>query len=361
MAKRPAPLVSADPEFYAIGRDFFVKKSVKETKKNAEAPPLRHVTFAAEKLEKGDAHKETGRGLSNQKHKDIKELIKDGWPVMLHGHGSKIDVLDTFTQDFLSEYTVVMIEGFDARLAFNRCLAAAVAVTTKRKLKDIQHLSVDALLSQILLNNKTKNIAFVVKSLDGVALRSHQTAVMKLADNFAFIASVDHVRAPLLWDQSTVEKFVWREISTFVPYHREVLGSCGMLLPAWSGLGTTEAGVKRQSLQVVMVSLTPNHRQLVELLAKLQSAEDKGAIKKTVLLEKSRKAMIASDQNKLNSLLIELIDHGIVKIRKDNENGLERLFIPGTRAEVLRYSKGDFSVDDDVIFDDTDVATARGG
>lgn len=64
----------------------------------------------------------------------------------------------------------------------------------------------------------------------GAALRSGETQSIlgELASipGICFIASMDHINAPLLWDKRTATNFNWvyQELTTFVPYNQETKG-----------------------------------------------------------------------------------------------------------------------------------------
>jgi origin recognition complex subunit 2 len=72
------------------------------------------------------------------------------------------------------------------------------------------------------------------------------------------------VNAPLLWDFALLDRFgwVWHDATSFAPYRLETA-----FAPAVVG---APAESRARSIQYVLQSLTPNHRNILALLAKRQ-------------------------------------------------------------------------------------------
>ena len=77
------------------------------------------------------------------------------------------------------------------------------------------------------LEERGEPVYLVVHNLDGPALRGEraQAALSLLASSplVRLICSVDHINAPLIWDQGKLTRynFVWFDTTTYAPYTDE--------------------------------------------------------------------------------------------------------------------------------------------
>ncbi|GAA6058019.1 hypothetical protein JCM3770_003973 [Rhodotorula araucariae] len=215
-----------------------------------------------------------------------------------------------------------------------------------------------------------KPIYLVLHSLDGPSLRlpKHISLLALLAaqPHIHLVASIDHVRAPLLFptaiatarpptaDASTSSEaadlhltfraftFVYHDVSTLVPYDVEVaaLGTLSHLLPPSvfpplsSSLDPTASSLA-QSATHVLASVTDRARRLFNMLGQEQvriaeslprdveramrltgTGEDKApvvAITLHSLKEKATDALIATHPDQVDGFLSEFKDHGVVR------------------------------------------------
>ena len=102
-------------------------------------------------------------------------------------------------------------------------------------------------------------------NIDGVNLRSSHVqqalSVLAAADRVHVVATVDHVNAPLLWDQEVAQRFnwVWHDATTYEPYLSEVTYEAPVM-----GMSRDMAA---RGVGFVLRSLTPNHRDILGILA----------------------------------------------------------------------------------------------
>lgn len=330
---------------FAIGRDYFGPKQKIEEVKDDKVPPLRPVADAVEKIM---ALPFSGRRSKNMLAalEEIKELCLCGYSVLIHGFGSKIDVVTELIEDWLTiDHYVVRIEGFKSTLSLSRCLLAVLTQVLNQPAP--RNMQVEFLASEIAKHADKKQLAFVIDSIDGQVLRDHQSALATLSQCSLFVATADHVRFGLLWDEKTFTKFSWvfQEINTREDYRREVIGAHGNSLPAWCGLGATSEAVASQSMAVVLRSLTANHTALVKMIAEMQIKEGGKHVRATDLLVRCKKQMLATSHVKLRNLLHELIDHAVVKTKKEAATGNEVFYLSGDVALLEKIASGEALVE----------------
>ncbi len=113
-----------------------------------------------------------------------------------------------------------------------------------------------------------RRLYLIVHNIDGPSLRSSkaQEVLSFLADSrgIHLIASIDHINATFLWDQRTLQRcnFLWNDITTYESYGIESVYE----EPIIGGTGSNAA----RGASFVLRSLTPNHRDILRLLAKYQ-------------------------------------------------------------------------------------------
>ena len=80
------------------------------------------------------------------------------------------------------------------------------------------------------------------------------------------MCSVDHINAPLLWDQNKLAKFnfIWHDATNFLPYTEETLNENSLMVRS-SG-----SGLALNSLLRVFESLTPNAKEIYMLIIRHQ-------------------------------------------------------------------------------------------
>jgi origin recognition complex subunit 2 len=270
----------------------------------------------------------------------IVHFAKCGFSVLIHGYGSKIDILNQLVDDHLQEYYVIRIQGFQQNLSLSRCLSQVLTQVLKKP-PPKSSATIEQLADEIA-RNVNQPLAWVVDSIDAPPLRESQEALATVSRTGLFFATGDHFRLGLLWDDATYEKFKWlfKELNSFEDYRREVIGVHGACFPAWCGLGQSQESASSQSLAVVLRSLTPHHTSLVKLVASMQLKEVNNYVKGSDLLKQCRKEMLATNHSKLKSLLHELLDHAIIKTKKESETGNEIFYLSGDKTYLEKIVSG---------------------
>uniref|UniRef100_A0A3B5LLJ5 Origin recognition complex subunit 2 n=1 Tax=Xiphophorus couchianus TaxID=32473 RepID=A0A3B5LLJ5_9TELE len=165
-----------------------------------------------------------------------------GFSVLVYGLGSKKTLLEDFRVSHLSQEIHLVVNGFFPSIT----------------LKSVHPLHRPDLHIYLLIHN-----------IDGPMLRGEKTqsALGQLAalPNLHLVASIDHINAPLVWDQFKQSQFnwLWWECVTFQHYTEETSYENSLLVQQTGALALS-------SLTHVLRSLTPNARGIFKLLAKFQ-------------------------------------------------------------------------------------------
>ena len=286
-----------------------------------------------------------------------------GFSVAVHGCGSKIQVIDAVSHVLREIATpgdkYVRIKGYDQNFPLVRSLSVALQGNAKRTTIRTQ---LDVLKAVEKLP-KSSRLFVMVDSIDGAPLRSHQDFLSEIAskENVFLCGSVDHCKVGLLWSvsQQIRYRWIWLEASTYLPYTNEIKD----LVPFWRDVIDGKTDAASRSINVLN-SLTGSHSDIVKQLADLQlmaMTTNSSVAKKTKkgtndenrdpnappvqvraedLLKRCRKQMIADNQQKMRSILQELIDHRLVLNSKDRDNGNELFWLPFDREKLEQFAAG---------------------
>ncbi|KAJ3219299.1 Origin recognition complex subunit 2 [Dinochytrium kinnereticum] len=184
------------------------------------------------------------------KHQEQKELLKSliamrfsewqlqlaaGFSLMLYGLGSKRSLLSDFISEHCTQYPVLEINGNDLRFDVEddfvgplHTLCAEPSektfISLTEQLSDIKSYFTEDM-------DHFECIYVVIHSIDGSAMRSSacQTLISFVKKScpqgcIRIIASMDHINAPLLWDQTLTEDFrwLWKDVTSFSDYLEEI-------------------------------------------------------------------------------------------------------------------------------------------
>jgi origin recognition complex subunit 2 len=258
-------------------------------------------------------------------------LMCKGFNILTYGLGSKHSVLEDFRIQILDNACHFVVNGFFPGLTIKQVLNIVTS--------EVLHHSAAAfktnydharyIVSTLQANNEGSRINFeiyfIVHNIDGPSLRgeSAQSSLSILAQSpyVHMLASIDHINAPLLWDQKTLSNFnwSWHDTTTYNRYIEE--GSYDNCLLVQH---TSAPGIR--SLMHVVPSLTPNAQSLFKLLVKHQLQSGDGMSFQELYM-KCRKEFLVNSDLALRTHLIEFTDHKLVKSRK-GADGVENLIVP---------------------------------
>ncbi|KAL0720897.1 hypothetical protein Bca4012_035496 [Brassica carinata] len=342
-----------------FSRNYFLAKELSGSSKRS-ARKLSDINIVDEQ-----ELRETACNIETKHEKEIYELLNEyktmypkwvfelrcGFGLLMYGFGSKKGLIEDFASSSLTEYSVVVINGYLPSVNLKQVLLAIAELLSeqlKSRRKSSGSLakgqetfpsrSIDDILSFLhgsQSEDKDCFICLVVHNIDGPALRdpeSQQTlAQLASCSHIRIIASIDHVNAPLLWDKKMVHKqfnWLWHHVSTFAPYKVE-----GVFFPLVLAQGSTAQTAKTAA--IVLQSLTPNAQNVFKILAEYQlSHPDEDGMPTDDLYSASRERFFVSSQVTLNSHLTEFKDHELVKTKR-NSDGQECLSIP-LSSDALR-------------------------
>ncbi|KAJ1298479.1 hypothetical protein BS78_01G456800 [Paspalum vaginatum] len=270
--------------------------------------------------------------------------LRCGFGLLMYGFGSKKRLLEDFASTTLTDFTVMVINGYLPSVNLKQVIATIAEMFwdqikvkckrqpgTRSQSQPFPSQSIDDIIS--FLKHQTSDdvddrVCLLIHNIDGPALRDAESqqclAQVSLCPQVCVVASIDHVNAPLLWDKKMVHtqfKWSWYHVPTFAPY--KVEGVFYPLILASGGHAQTT-----KTALVVLQSLTPNAQSVFRVLAEYQLANEKEeGMPVSSLYTKCRERFLVSSQVTLNSHLTEFKDHDLVKIRKHSD-GQDCLRIP---------------------------------
>lgn len=252
-------------------------------------------------------------------------LLHLGFNILLYGVGSKISVLNQFCEQALTDSCHMIVNGFVSSTSIKKVLTLISSEVLNHQgkfRKDLDHAN----FIKETLQAQPKEIFLIIHSLDGAYLRvsSAQVCLSSLAQSpsIHILASIDHINAPLMWDQKMLSQYnwLWFDTSTYEPYTWEGAYEKSLLVQP-SGL---------DSLSHIMQSVTSNAKGIFRLLARYQL--DKKSCPEVYLgmafddyYRKCRENFLVNSEVTLRSLLVEFHDHKLVKSHRCD--GIEYMII----------------------------------
>ncbi len=281
-------------------------------------------------------------------------VLANGYNVLLYGLGSKKRLLDDFRNKHLQTSCHFVVNGFFPGLTMKQILNTLSSDLLKHSGSFKSLIDQVTFICNELEDRKKatpdrgppKKLFIIVHNIDGPMLRggNAQTVLSLLAQSPAIhmLASIDHINAPLNWDQRKLSKFnwLWHDATTYEFYRDETSYENSLLVQQSGSLALS-------SLTHVVKSLTPNARGIFELLVKyqLEHKSDQGGVYLGMSFHdcylKCREKFLVNSDMTLRAQLTEFKDHKLVRSRK-GQDGVDYLFIPidsGILTEFLEQQK----------------------
>ncbi|UYV68509.1 ORC2, partial [Cordylochernes scorpioides] len=180
---------------------------------------------------------------------------------------------------------------------------------------------------------ESEELYLVLANIDGPNLRSDkaQSILCQLAacPHIHLLASVDHVNAPLMWDQVKLGRLRWVWTNVTDPTSRYL----GETAYEDSQQATTGSRLALSSLTHVFSSLPSNTRKIFLILVRHQleqlSSKHRSYLGMAFqeLVEESKEAFLVNSQLTIRAHLSEFKDHRVIIVRK-GADGTEYLYIP---------------------------------
>uniref|UniRef100_A0A8C4IHQ0 Origin recognition complex subunit 2 n=1 Tax=Dicentrarchus labrax TaxID=13489 RepID=A0A8C4IHQ0_DICLA len=269
-----------------------------------------------------------------------------GFSVLVYGLGSKKALLEDFRVSQLGQEIHLVVNGFFPSITLKSILNALTCEALEHQGSFRTPSDQIQYISQTLKDSPDLHVYLLIHNIDGLMLRGEKTqsALGQLASlpNLHLVASLDHINAPLVWDQFQQSQFnwLWWECVTFQHYAEETSYENSLLVQQTGALALS-------SLTHVLRSLTPNARGIFQLLVKFQ-LENKDNPSYTGLsfqdfYQRCREAFLVNSDLTLRTQLTEFRDHKLIRTRK-GADGVEYLMVAvdaSTLMDFLENEEGD--------------------
>eukprot|EP00897_Mesotaenium_endlicherianum_P007217 jgi/Mesen1/6523/ME000332S05523 len=174
----------------------------------------------------------------------------------------------------------------------------------------------------------------VVHNIDGPGLREVQPVLAKLAacECVHLVASIDNVKAPLLWTKEMADvQFNWKfhHTPTYAPYVDEA----AFIPPLLTTKGAVDSS---RDAALVLHSLTPNARSVFFILAECQMASsEKAGLPFEQWYTMCREKFLVTTTQILRTHLTEFKDHELVRSRRGLD-GQDCLYTPLSTEALVK-------------------------
>ncbi|XP_044287992.1 origin recognition complex subunit 2 isoform X2 [Varanus komodoensis] len=264
-----------------------------------------------------------------------------GFNIVLYGLGSKKDLLENFRISLLQNSVHIVVNGFFPSITVKSILNSITEevldhVGTFRSPQD----QLDFIMERYK-EDPSLELYLLIHNLDSQMLRGDKSQLilgqLSSLPNIYLIASVDHINAPLMWDQAkqSMYNWLWYETTTYSPYIEETSYENSLLIQRSGSLALS-------SLTHVLHSLTPNARGIFRLLVEYQ-LENKDnpswpGLSFQDFYQQCREAFLVNSDLTLRAQLTEFRDHKLIRTKR-GADGVEYLLIPvdnGTLTDFLQ-------------------------
>ncbi|XP_065853236.1 origin of replication complex subunit 2 isoform X1 [Euphorbia lathyris] len=340
---------SGDEEEFGFSRNYFLAKegSKKSTRKITDIDLVDEQELRAAASNVEPKHEKEVIALMNSYKKLHPRWVFElmcGFGLLMYGFGSKKALIEDFASTALTEYPVLVINGYLHSINLKQVVIALAELwwdqlkrkqrkssrTVHKNEQPFNSRSIDDLLAfmdEPQVEGNDSFVCVVIHNIDGPALRDseNQQNVARIAScsHIRIVASIDHVNAPLLWDKKMVHtqfNWNWYHVPTFAPYKIESVFF--PLILAHSGTAQSA-----KTAAIVIQSLTPNAQNVFKILAEYQvSHPEEEGMAVDDLYTVSREQFLVSSKVALNSHLTEFKDHDLVKTRRQSD-GQDCLYI----------------------------------
>ncbi|XP_062972246.1 origin recognition complex subunit 2 [Elgaria multicarinata webbii] len=264
-----------------------------------------------------------------------------GFNIVLYGLGSKRDLLENFRISLLQDSAHIVVNGFFPSITVKSILNSLTEevldhVGTFRSPQD----QLDFIMKRFK-EDPSLELYLLIHNLDSQMLRGDKSqqilGQLSSLPNIYLIASIDHINAPLMWDQAkqSMYNWLWYETTTYSPYIEETSYENSLLIQQSGSLALS-------SLTHVLRSLTPNARGIFRLLVEYQ-LENKDnpsypGLSFQDFYQQCREAFLVNSNLTLRAQLTEFRDHKLIRTKRGSD-GVEYLLIPvdnGTLTDFLQ-------------------------
>lgn len=149
-------------------------------------------------------HEEAIKNLNEENKRNFDKwltLFDEGYTVLLHGFGSKRNLMQNFHEEKLANRHVIVVNGFFPSLTIKDILDSIwVDMLEQPSVGENPHETVD-MIEEEMKQIPALHIFLILHNIDGTMLRNDkaQSVLSRLANikNVHIIASIDHINTPL--------------------------------------------------------------------------------------------------------------------------------------------------------------------
>ncbi|XP_067844323.1 origin recognition complex subunit 2-like [Heptranchias perlo] len=253
-----------------------------------------------------------------------------GFSLVLYGLGSKRELLEEFRCRMLEGTVHLVVNGFFPSITLKSILNSITEEVLRYEGSFRNPVDQLDFIIRTFKEDSTLDLYLLIHNIDGQMLRGDRNqqilSQLSAAPGIHLIASIDHLNAPLMWDQtrSCLFNWLWYEVTTFKPYVEETSYENSLLVRQSGALALS-------SLIHVLRSLTPNARGIFKLLAQFQLENKDNSsypgLSFQDFYQRCREAFLVNSNLTLRAQLTEFRDHKLIKNKK-GADGVEYLVIP---------------------------------
>ncbi|XP_070536327.1 origin recognition complex subunit 2-like [Ptychodera flava] len=262
----------------------------------------------------------------------------NGFNLLFFGLGSKRLLMDSFRSEVISDFNHIVVNGFFPSITIKNILNSITDDGFHHNGSFRSPLEQCEFIKQHL--EETQEEFFVIiHNIDGTMLRGEKAqnilSVLAQIPSVHMVASIDHINAPLVMDQTKASRFnwLWCDVTTYDPYIEETSYENSLLVQQSGVLALS-------SLTHVMRSLPTNARDIFLLLTRYQlEQKDNSAyvgMSFQDLYQRCREGFLVNSDLTLRAQLIEFRDHKLIKFRTAVD-GIQYLTIPIDAATLKEF------------------------
>ncbi|XP_078407565.1 origin recognition complex subunit 2 [Cetorhinus maximus] len=253
-----------------------------------------------------------------------------GFSLVLYGLGSKRELLEDFRSQMLEGMVHVVVNGFFPSITLKSILNSITEEVLGNEGSFRNPMDQLDFIVRAFKEDSSLDLYLLIHNIDGQMLRGDRNqqilGQLTAIPGIHLIASIDHLNAPLMWDQtrSCLFNWLWYEVTTFKPYTEETSYENSLLVRQSGALALS-------SLTHVLRSLTPNARGIFKLLAQFQLENKDNSTYPGLsfqdFYQRCRDAFLVNSNLTLRAQLTEFRDHKLIRNKK-GADGVEYLIIP---------------------------------
>ncbi|NWY76461.1 ORC2 protein, partial [Erithacus rubecula] len=253
-----------------------------------------------------------------------------GFNIVLYGLGSKRDLLEKFRTSLLQDSVHLVVNGYFPSITVRSILNSITEEVLDHIGTFRSPLDQLEFITKRFKEDSSLELYVLIHNLDSQMLRGERSqqilAQLSSLPSIYLIASIDHINAPLMWDQAKLSLYnwLWYETTTFNPYVEETSYENSLLVQQTGSLALS-------SLMHVLHSLTLNARGIFRLLAQHQLEKKDNpsypGLSFQDFYQQCREAFLVNSDLTLRAQLTEFRDHKLIRTKR-GADGVEYLLIP---------------------------------